>query len=77
MFVTALLPQFIDPARPIGMQLFLLGVISIAVELPVLLMYGYAADRGRAHYGKHAPLFERLAGACLIAAGAKLAAMRR
>ena len=75
-FFTALLPQFVDPTRPVAMQLIILGVISILVELPVLLMYGFAADRGRARYGKHAPLFERLAGACLIAAGAKLAAMR-
>lgn len=75
-FFTALLPQFVDPTRPIAIQFLILGVISIVVELPVLLLYGYAADRGRARYGKHAPLFERLAGACLIAAGAKLAAMR-
>jgi homoserine/homoserine lactone efflux protein len=75
-FFTALLPQFIDPTRPIAIQFLILGVISIVVELPVLLLYGYAADRGRARYGKHAPLFERLAGTCLIAAGAKLAAMR-
>lgn len=75
-FFTALLPQFVDPTRPVATQFLILGVISILVELPVLLMYGYAAHRGRARYGKHAPLFERLAGACLIAAGAKLAAMR-
>ena len=75
-FFTALLPQFVDPTRAVAMQFVILGVISIVVELPVLLMYGFAADRGRARYGKHAPLFERLAGACLIAAGAKLAAMR-
>lgn len=75
-FFTALLPQFIDPTKPVAMQLLILGVISIVVELPVLLLYGYAADRGRARYGKHAALFERLAGACLIAAGAKLASMR-
>jgi homoserine/homoserine lactone efflux protein len=75
-FFTALLPQFVDPAKPIAIQLLILGVISILVELPILLLYGYAADRGRARYGKHAPLFERLAGTCLIAAGAKLAAMR-
>ena len=75
-FFTALLPQFVDPTRPIAMQLIILGVISIIVELPVLLLYGYIADRGRARYGKHAALVERLAGACLIAAGAKLAAAR-
>ena len=75
-FFTALLPQFVDPTRAVAMQLIVLGVISIAVELPVLLLYGFAADRGRARYGKHAPLFERLAGGCLIGAGAKVAAMR-
>jgi homoserine/homoserine lactone efflux protein len=75
-FFTALLPQFIDPAHPVAVQFLVLGIISIVVELPVLLLYGLAADRGRARYGRHAPLFERLAGTCLIAAGAKLAAMR-
>jgi homoserine/homoserine lactone efflux protein len=75
-FFTALLPQFVDPTRNVAMQFVILGVVSIVCELPVLLMYGWAADRGRARVGKHAPLFERLAGACLIAAGAKLAAMR-
>ena len=75
-FFTALLPQFVDPALPMTMQFVILGAISITVELPVLLLYGYAADRGRARYSRHAALFERLAGACIIAAGAKLAAMR-
>ena len=75
-FFTALLPQFIDPAAPMTIQFLVLGAISIAVELPVLFVYGYAADRGRAVYGKHARLVERLSGACLVAAGAKLAASR-
>jgi homoserine/homoserine lactone efflux protein len=75
-FFTALLPQFVDPARPVALQLMILGVVSIVVELPVLLFYGWAADRGRARYGRYAPLVERLAGACLIVAGVKLAAMR-
>lgn len=75
-FFTALLPQFVDATKPMTIQFVILGVISILVELPVLLAYGYAADRGRAVYGKHAPLIERLSGACLVAAGAKLAASR-
>lgn len=75
-FFTALLPQFVDPTQPMTMQFVILGTISIVLELPVLLLYGFAADRGRARYRRHAPLFERLAGACIIAAGAKLAAMR-
>jgi threonine/homoserine/homoserine lactone efflux protein len=75
-FFTALLPQFVDSSKPMTMQFVVLGVISILVELPVLLLYGFAADRGRAVYGKHARLIERLSGACLVAAGAKLAATR-
>ncbi|MEO8383410.1 MAG: LysE family translocator [Acidobacteriota bacterium] len=75
-FFTALLPQFVDATRPVALQFVVLGVVSILVELPVLLLYGYAADRGRARYARYAPLVERLAGACLIAAGVKLAAMR-
>ncbi|HEX6099891.1 MAG TPA: LysE family transporter, partial [Thermoanaerobaculia bacterium] len=75
-FFTALLPQFVDSSKPMTIQFVVLGVISILVELPVLLAYGFAADRGRAVYGKHARLVERLSGACLVAAGARLAASR-
>lgn len=75
-FFTALLPQFIDPHGPVTLQFFVLGVISILVELPVLAMYGFAADRGRALIGRHAHLVERIAGGFLVAAGAKLAATR-
>ncbi|HEY0141942.1 MAG TPA: LysE family translocator [Thermoanaerobaculia bacterium] len=75
-FFTALLPQFIDPHGPVTLQFLVLGLISIVVELPVLAMYGYAADRGRALYGRHAHLVERIAGGFLVAAGAKLAATR-
>lgn len=75
-FFTALLPQFIDPHGPVTLQFFVLGVISIVVELPVLAMYGFAADRGRALVGRHAHLVERIAGGFLVAAGAKLAATR-
>ncbi|HEX9985367.1 MAG TPA: hypothetical protein VGF69_19075 [Thermoanaerobaculia bacterium] len=48
----------------------------MVIELPVLFTYAYATDRGRALYGKHARLFERVAGGCLVVAGAKLAATR-
>jgi homoserine/homoserine lactone efflux protein len=75
-FFTALLPQFIDPHGPVALQFVVLGVVSMLIELPVLALYGFAADRGRALYGKHARLVERLAGGFLVAAGAKLAATR-
>ena len=75
-FFTALLPQFIDPKGPIALQFFVLGVISTVIEFPVLAIYGFAADKGRAMYARHTRWIERIAGGCLVAAGAKLAATR-
>jgi homoserine/homoserine lactone efflux protein len=72
-FFTALLPQFIDPRSAMAPQFLILGVISIGLELPVLLFYGFAADRGRARLGRHAKTVERLAGACLVLAAVRLA----
>ena len=75
-FFTALLPQFIDPHGPVTLQFVVLGIISTLIELPVLVLYAFAADRGRAAWGHHVRAIERVAGACLIAAGAKLAMTR-
>src|SRR5687768_6508797 len=75
-FFTALLPQFIDPHGPITLQFFTLGLISTVIEFPVLAMYAFAADRGRAIYARHTRWIERVAGGCLVAAGVKLAATR-
>jgi threonine/homoserine/homoserine lactone efflux protein len=73
-FFTTLLPQFIDPKGAMPAQFIVLGVVSITVELPVLLFYGYAADRGRERLSRHATMVQRLAGLCLVVAAAKLAA---
>ena len=75
-FFTALLPQFIDPKGPVALQFFTLGLISTVIELPVLAVYGFAADRGRAVYARHTKWIERIAGGCLVGAGAKLAMTR-
>jgi homoserine/homoserine lactone efflux protein len=76
-FFTALLPQFIDPRGPVTLQFLTLGVISTVIEFPVLALYGFAADRGRAIYARHTRWVERIAGGCLVAAGVKLAATRQ
>lgn len=72
-FFTALLPQFIDPNGPVTLQFVVLGIVSTVIEFPVLLLYAFAADRGRAAYGQHVRVIERIAGGFLVAAGAKLA----
>jgi homoserine/homoserine lactone efflux protein len=77
-FFTALLPQFIATNTDMFPQFLLLGVVSIAVEFPVLLAYGWMAERG----GEFIPerftsLPDRIAGVFLIGAGLGLASMRK
>ena len=43
-FFAALLPQFVNPTEPTGMQFFLLGVTFLFVDAAFLLFYGYFAD---------------------------------
>jgi homoserine/homoserine lactone efflux protein len=76
-FFVALLPQFIDPAGPVGMQLLVLGVSSVLIELAVLALYVALAVRARRLAGARlaAPL-ERVGGGLLVAAGARLALLR-
>jgi len=75
-FFTALLPQFVTPGGNVTGQLVTLGIVSIAVEFPVLLFYGWAGGAGARLLAKgHFPLFlDRIAGGFLIAAGVTLAA---
>lgn len=76
-FFVALLPQFVDPAAPVGMQILILGVSSQLIEIGVLSFYirlvrharGYATER-------LAGLAKQLAGGVLVAAGARLALTR-
>jgi len=77
-FFTALLPQFVSPNGRVVEQFVLLGVVSIAVEFPVLVGYGWLAQRGRKLFPERfSSLPSRIAGGFLIGAGLGLASMRR
>lgn len=75
MFFVALLPQFIDSARPIALQILILGVTSVIIEFFVLAGYGYLAARAAAiaHEPRFVALTNRISGGMLVAAGAGLA----
>jgi threonine/homoserine/homoserine lactone efflux protein len=79
LFFTALLPQFIDPARTLPAQFGLLTLTGVVVEFSVQLAYGAAAGRmGQlAARPRLAAWANRGAGALLIAAGVGIAAARR
>lgn len=78
-FFTAILPQFVDPSAAIVPQIVVLGVSSIVIELVVLSAYVATchAARGLVGQTRFALRLQRLGGAFLIAAGAKLAVSRQ
>jgi threonine/homoserine/homoserine lactone efflux protein len=74
-FFGALLPQFIDTAAPFAHQFLILGVLTLAIDYSALILYGWLADRGARLAGgpKLLQWFDRVAGAFLLGAGARLA----
>jgi threonine/homoserine/homoserine lactone efflux protein len=78
-FFSALLPQFLSPNGGLLEQFAILGIVSLAIELGVLLTYGWAAERGSKliFKGRFSVLTDRIAGGFLIGAGLGLAATRR
>lgn len=78
-FMVAVLPQFIDPARPLALQLLILGATTSAVDLVV--MHGYAAlaaHMQRLFRSTRAARWQnRFFGGVLMAVGAALFFVRR
>jgi homoserine/homoserine lactone efflux protein len=79
LFVSALLPQFLEPHRPILLQLALLLAVTIAIDLVVLSAYAYFAERGFRTFRatRVAAWLERVFGAALIFFGIRLLVSRR
>ncbi len=78
-FYAAFFPQFVDPARPLAIQLGVLGVSFLVIAL--LLDGSYALLAGRLRQFLRAPrgrrLADRIAGTLLIGTGLWLALARR
>lgn len=76
-FFVAILPQFIDPARDIGVQILLLALVTIFTETTGLSLYAFlAAGASRLAVGAERVLFlNRLAGFVLIAVALVMAAL--
>jgi homoserine/homoserine lactone efflux protein len=73
-FFIALLPQFINPAASVPQQILVLGLSSVAIEFIVLSLYATLAAGARTFtVTRFSGLLERIGGAILIAAGARLA----
>lgn len=77
-FFVAILPQFVSPEGNVAGQLFILGLASVLLELPILIFYGAASARSAKWMrAKLIDWIEGIAGGILIMMGAALAAYRR
>ena len=74
MFFVAFLPQFLDPARSVPLQIGILAVTSAAAEFLVLAGYGFAAGTLAtwARAPRVARATDRVAGTLLVGAGVGL-----
>ncbi|WP_309682503.1 LysE family transporter [Polaromonas sp.] len=79
LFMVAVLPQFINPARPLWLQLLVIAVTTVAVDTVVMHGYAFAASRLQALFGnaQALKLQNRLFGGLLMAVGAGLFFVKR
>jgi threonine/homoserine/homoserine lactone efflux protein len=78
LFMGALLPQFVDPSRPVAMQFAILGLTFIVSDAIVFACYGAAAHRASAFLRspKAARGASRLTGVAMLGIAARLAIQR-
>jgi threonine/homoserine/homoserine lactone efflux protein len=78
-FFTAFLPQFIDPARPVGLQLAVMCIVSVLLAVLTDSCWAIAAGLGRAWFMQpaRANMLGRLSGLTLIGGGIWLSLARR
>ncbi len=78
-FMVAVLPQFIDPQRPLWLQLLVLLVTTIAVDLVVMHGYAFLASRAQRWLAtaKARRAQNRVFGGVLMAMGASLLLVKR
>jgi homoserine/homoserine lactone efflux protein len=77
-YVTAILPQFIDPHAAVAPQVALLAISSFVIEFGVLSAYSVLSGRaGEVAAPRFQANLERFGGALLVAAAAGLARLER
>ncbi|MBT9551592.1 MAG: LysE family transporter, partial [Hydrogenophaga sp.] len=78
-FMVAVLPQFIDPLRPLWLQLLILLVTTISVDLMVMHGYAFLASRAQRWLAtaKARRAQNRVFGGVLVAMGASLLLVKR
>ena len=78
LYWSALLPQFLDSARPLALQISLLGTFAVVVDMAVMVGYAiiFASASRLLHDSRYFRWIEIFAGAVFIASGLLLGAER-
>ena len=78
-FFTSLLPQFVDPGRPVLLPFLALGGVFVLMTLAWLCVYAFAAARAAEALQRPRvkALLDRITGTVLIAVGIRLALEHR
>lgn len=78
-FLVAVLPQFIDPAKPTGIQYAIMGLTMVVIDVLVMMCYtGLAANVLRLLKDPHHIVWtNRGLGTMFVAAGGALAVFKR
>jgi homoserine/homoserine lactone efflux protein len=79
LFISALLPQFVEPHRPVALQLSILVATTIAVDTVVLSSYAFLAHRGVQSFrtSRWSVWLERSFGAAFVLFGFRLLFSRK
>lgn len=77
-FFLALFPQFVDPSGSVALQFVLMGLVSAAIEFPILVGYAILAGAtARRIRDGWRVWIDGVAGATLIGIGVALATGKR
>ncbi|QQM31652.1 LysE family translocator [Martelella lutilitoris] len=77
-FFVAILPQFVNPAGDVAMQMLVFGGISVLLELPILIIYALAFSAlARVVTERVVAWLEASAGGILVMLGAALALQKK
>jgi len=79
LYFVALLPQFIDPSRPVGRQLLIFGITCIGLDTMAYSLYAWLGSKTRRFTAnaRFVKTSNRTAGGLLMVAGAMMATLKR
>jgi len=79
LYFVALLPQFIDPAKPVGTQMLVFGITTVALDAAAYSIYAWLGSKTQRFTAneRFVKTSNRTAGGLLMIAGAMMATVKR